>query len=242
MEIKTNRWKIATIILAVVVIVLAVVLSQSMFGSVKKAADKAVEYINKNNLANGAKVTLSSIDKETINNLNLRKVTFDVAGTKAVSYVSVDGKYLFAQAPFELGKDLDSASTTGSTGTVESTGAQLEGGFSEAKDTNICSENGKPTIYFFGLSTCPHCKWEEPILKSVIAEFGDTVSYHENIDSDKDQDIFTKYSTGSVPTLVIGCKYYRIGSGEASGEAAEKTALKKIICTATGNQPGSICQ
>jgi thiol-disulfide isomerase/thioredoxin len=241
-KIKAKRWETATIILAVISIVLATILSQSMFGSAKKAADKAVEYINKNGLASGIQVTLSSIDKETINNLNLRKVTFDVAGTKVASYISFDGKYLFAQAPFDLNTNLDSASTARSTGTVESTGVQLEGGFNEAKDTNVCMENEKPIIYFFGSSTCPHCKWEEPILKSVITEFGDAISYHENIDSETDIDVFNKYSTGSVPTLVIGCKYYRIGSGEASGEEAEKIALKKIICTATGNQPSSICQ
>jgi thiol-disulfide isomerase/thioredoxin len=236
MEMKFNRWKIATIVLAVVSIALAVMLSQTMFGSADKAANKAVEYINKYLLTAGTTAKLSSIDKETIG--NLRKITLEVAGSKFASYVSIDGKYLFAQEPFDLNKDPKASS---STGTVESTGTELAGGFNEAKDTEVCKENDKPIIYFFGSSTCPHCKWEEPVLKSVIDQFGDAVSYHENIDSDKDQNIFSKYSTGSVPTLVIGCKYYRVGSGEASGEAAEKVALKDIICKVTGNLPASVC-
>lgn len=231
-----DRWKVATVILAIIAIVLAVMLSQTMNGSVDEAAKNAIDYINKNKatLTNGAEAKLSSIDKERI---NLQKITVEISGTKYASYVSLDGKYLFAQEPLNLTKTLG-----GSTGTVESTGTTLPGNFNEAKDTEVCKENGKPIVYFFGSSTCPHCKWEEPVLKSVVEQFGDAISYHENIDSTADQDIFTKYSTGSVPTLVIGCKYYRVGSGEGSGEEAEKTALKQVICMATGNQPASICQ
>jgi thiol-disulfide isomerase/thioredoxin len=139
---------------------------------------------------------------------------------------------------------MDENPTTGSssTGTVESTGTEIEGGFKEAKDTEACMENEKPIVYFFGSTSCPHCQWEKPIIKEVVSQFGDAISYHENIDSETDMDVFSKYSTGSIPTLVIGCKYYRIGSGEASGEEAEKVALKKVICMATGNLPASICE
>lgn len=232
---KFDRWKIATIILAVVSISLAVVLfqNQSIFGSDQKIAQKAIDYINKNKdtLTGGIEAKLSSVDNEKI---NLRKITLEISGTKYASYVSTDGKYLFSQEPIDLNKDL-------LTETVENTGTATDGGFNEAKDTEVCTENEKPIIHFFGSTTCPHCQWEEPILKSVIAEFGDTISYHENIDSDKDQDVFSKYSTGSVPTLVIGCKYYRVGSGEASGEEAEKTALRNVICKVTGNLPASVC-
>jgi len=232
MEKKLRRWKIATMILAVLCVALAGLLSQSMFGSVKSAADKAVAYINKNLLTAGTTATLSSIDKEAIG--NLRKITLDVGGSKFASYVSIDGKYLFAQEPFDLNKDPNAGKATPA--------ATIEGGFSEAENTEICMENGKPIVYFFGSTTCPHCKWEEPILKNVVAQFGDAISYHENIDSDKDMDVFSKYSTGSVPTLVIGCKYYRVGSGESAGEESEAASLKTVICKATGNQPESVCK
>ncbi|MCK9446012.1 thioredoxin family protein [bacterium] len=239
MEKKLKRWKIATIVLAITTVVFAVMLAQSnIFGSADKAAAKAVDYINKYSkylLPSDATATLSSVDKETI--VSLRKITLDVSGTKFASYVSVDGKYLFAQEPIDLSKDLDSSDSS----SVQSAGTEIEGGFSEAKDTEVCKENDKPIVYFFGSTTCPHCTWEKPILQSVVSQFGDAISYHENIDTDKDQDIFSKYSTGSIPTLVIGCKYYRVGSGEPAGEASEKESLKKVICRATGNLPASVC-
>jgi len=236
-KIKANRWRTATIILAIVSIVLAVLLSPTMFNLSEKSANKAISYINKYLLSEGTTATLSSIDNEKI--VNLRKITLDVSGNKFASYVSIDGKYLFATEAFDL--DKDPTADTSSTGTVEDTGTEIDGGFSEAANTDVCTENEKPIIYFFGSASCTHCKWEEPILKSVVEEFGDTISYHENIDSQTDIDVFNKYSTGSVPTLVIGCKYYRIGSGEASGEDAEKISLRKIICSVTGNQPASVC-
>jgi thiol-disulfide isomerase/thioredoxin len=241
MKIKLDRWKIATIILAVVSIVLALLLSQSMFGSADSAAKKGIEYINKYLLAEGTTATLVSVDKDKIG--NLRKITIDVSGNKFGSYVSIDGKYLFASEPYDMTKDPNEGTPTTQTGsTVETTDTQLDGSFSEAKDTEVCTENGKPIVYFFGSASCPHCVWEKPILKSVVDEFGDAISYHENIDSETDYDVFSKYSTGSVPTLVIGCKYFRIGSGESAGEESEKASLKKIICLATGNQPTSLCQ
>ncbi len=234
-----NKWMIATIILAIVSIVLAVLLSQSIIGSPQKAAEKAIEYINKNLLTPGTTATLVSVDKEQIG--NLRKITIEVAGNKFGSYISIDGRYLFASEPFDMNKEVETDTTdTGST--IENTGTVLDGNFNEAKDTEVCTENEKPIIYFFGSSGCPHCVWEKPILKSVIDQFGDTISYHENIDSETDSDVFSKYSTGGVPTLVIGCKYYRVGSGEADGEEKEKENLKKVICLVTGNQPASICQ
>lgn len=242
MKIKLDRWKIATIILAIISIVLAVMLSQSMFGSADKAAQKGIEYINKYLLAEGTTATLVSVDKEQIG--NLRKITIEISGNKFGSYVSTDGKYLFASEPYDMTKDPNAEATpntqTGST--VETTDTQLDGSFSEAKDTEVCTENGKPIVYFFGSSGCPHCVWEKPILKSVVDQFGDAISYHENIDNNTDSDVFSKYSTGSVPTLVIGCKYFRVGSGEAAGEESEKASLKKIMCLATGNQPASLCQ
>ena len=61
------------------------------------------------------------------------------------------------------------------------------------------------------------------------------------MDANADTDIFGKYSTGGIPTLVFGCKYYRVGSGEGEGEELESKNLTAIICKLTGNQPSSIC-
>ncbi|MFH1451264.1 MAG: hypothetical protein ABIF89_01480, partial [bacterium] len=62
-----------------------------------------------------------------------------------------------------------------------------------------------------------------------------------NMDSTEDQEIFSQYSDGSIPTIIVGCKYYRVGSGENLGEEKETNALRAIICKVTGNQPESVC-
>lgn len=112
----------------------------------------------------------------------------------------------------------------------------------KSRQIDFCLENQKPIIYYFGSASCPHCSWEDPIISQVAESFGDYISYHKNIDNGADQDIFTQYSRGSIPLIVIGCKYYRLGSGEQIGAEEEKQALEKIICKATGNKPASICQ
>ncbi|MDD4531707.1 MAG: thioredoxin family protein [Candidatus Pacebacteria bacterium] len=234
---KMNRWKIATLILAVVCVIMTVMLSQTTFAPSKKPVNSAVEYINKYLLQSGMTAKLDKI--ETERTAPFQKVSLDINGQKFFSYVSVDGKYLYAQEPIDISKAPD-----GGTGPEMSSkeAVEVEGSFKEIKEVEVCKENDKPIVYFFGSSTCPHCEWEEPILKSVIQEFGDAVAYHENIDTETDIDVFSKYSSGGVPTLVIGCKYYRNGSGEAIGEVAEEEALRKVICRATGNLPASICQ
>ncbi|MFA5431420.1 MAG: thioredoxin family protein [Candidatus Paceibacterota bacterium] len=232
---KLNRWKIATMVLAVVSIVLAVIVSLPMLTSAQSAADKAIVYVNKFILQGNGTATLSSVDKETIE--HLRKITLDVDGKKYASYVSVDGKYFFTNEPFDLTKNPKVEA-----GLVENTGVKVEGGFDEAINTEVCLGNGKPIVYFFGSTTCPHCQWEKPIIKEIVGLFGDAISYHENIDTENDKEVFSKYSEGSIPTIVIGCKYYRVGSGEKDGIEAEKAALKSVICKTTGNLPASVCQ
>jgi len=236
MEKQMNRWRVATLILAVISVVFAVMLSQTMFVSPEKVVTKAVDYINKYLLQAGSEAKLDKIENQRI---NVQKITLDISGQKFASYVSLDGKYLFAQDPIDISTPPASSNKPEMT---EKEATEVEGSFKEIKDVEVCKENDKPIVYFFGSSTCPHCKWEEPILKSVVEQFGSAVSYHENIDSETDKDVFSKYSSGSVPLLVVGCKYYRNGSGEGVGEAAEKEALTKVICRATGNLPANICQ
>lgn len=233
-----NRWKIATLILAIISIGLVAVFYQSiqtMFVSPEKVANKAIEYINKNLLQEGTTSKLEKVENERI---TMQKITIDVGGQKFASYISLDGKYLFPQEPIDMTKGQEA---TGPEMTLKAA-TDIEGSFKDITEVEVCKENDKPIVYFFGSASCPHCEWEKPILKSVVDQFGSAISYHENIDSQTDQDVFSKYSEGSVPTLVIGCKYYRNGSGEGIGEEAEKTALKQVICRATGNLPANICQ
>lgn len=108
----------------------------------------------------------------------------------------------------------------------------------------VCKKDGKPIVYFFGSTSCPHCVWQKPVMKKVVEKFGKEIEYHENIDSQTDSDVFAKYSNvnpGYVPFLVLGCKYARVGSGETTGEEKEMEALTAILCKLTGSKPSSVC-
>ena len=106
----------------------------------------------------------------------------------------------------------------------------------------ICTENGKPIIYLFGSTFCPHCTWEHPIIEDVTSKFGGHVSFHDNINNPTaDKEIFSKYSPGHIPTIVLGCKYYRVGSGESIGKDQEVKDLTALICNLTNNKPADIC-
>jgi len=105
----------------------------------------------------------------------------------------------------------------------------------------ICEEDEKTIIYFFGSTGCPACEWEHPIVANVTAKFEGFISFHDNIDSTADQEIFAKYSDGYIPTLVLGCKYYRVGSGTSLGEDQEAKVLTALICDLTDNNPVDIC-
>lgn len=117
-------------------------------------------------------------------------------------------------------------------------------------DKEVCTKDGKTSVYFFGSTSCPHCVWEKPIMEKVAKKFGDTIDFHENIDSSTDSDVFQKYSDinpGYVPFLIMGCKYVRVGAGEnlgkddAESQKLEEEALTAILCKLTGGKPEGVC-
>lgn len=112
-------------------------------------------------------------------------------------------------------------------------------------EDELCQEDGKPLIYMFGSSGCPHCTWEHPIFEKVTAKFADLISVHDNMDTQNDTDVFQKYSQinqGGIPFLVLGCRYVRVGSGENAGEVEEEKNLTALICKLTGGEPTEVCQ
>jgi len=194
----------------------------------QKAAQKAVDYINQNILQEG--VTASLIDATEEN--GVYKINFKIENQEFVSYVTKDGKLLFPEA-INLEKTVESEpESQEETSTI--------GNFFVSKD-EVCREEGKPIVYFFGSTGCSHCKWEHPIVEKIAENFEGYISFRNNMDSNADMDIFKKYSRGSIPTLVLGCKYYRIGSGESEGEELESKNLTALICKLTENQPSNIC-
>lgn len=205
-------------------------LHQEKFLSPQETAQKALNYINENLLQKGVTASLVDVVEEN----GLYKFRLKIGEKEYPSYVTKDGKILF----LEEGIDLEKAVTVQPETQEEKT--PTIGNFLVGKE-EICKENEKPIIYFFGSQSCSHCKWEHPIVEKVAKSFEGYISFHNDMDANADTDIFGKYSTGGIPTLVFGCKYYRVGSGEGEGEELESKNLTAIICKLTGNQPSETC-
>jgi len=193
--------------------------------SAQDAAQKMLDFVN-NNLLQG-QATASLI--ESTDDSGLYRVTFDVEGQEVNWHVSKNGQLIFPQV-IDLEQAEEPAQEQGKT----------IGNFSVSSE-QTCLEDGKPVVYFFGSETCPHCKWEHPIIKEVMEKFDGLVSFHENMDTGEDMDVFNKYSTGGIPTLVMGCNYYRVGSGESAGAEEEARVLTALTCKLTNGQPGDVC-
>lgn len=109
----------------------------------------------------------------------------------------------------------------------------------------LCRKDGRPSVYFFGSNSCPHCQWEHPVFEAVVEKFGDEVDFHNNMDDQtSDRDVWDRYASinrGGVPFMVLGCQYARVGSGSRMGEETESMNLTALICKLTDNQPASVC-
>jgi len=214
---KLIHYKILTIALTVFLVGSVVYLIQGVGLkairkiSAEEAADKAISYINENIKARQLTATLIRVseDKEK----GLYKLNLKIGEQELESFISFDGKTLFPNAI-----NLEAVAA-----------AEVEGGFIKLADQEICRENGKPIIYYFGSPSCPHCVWEYPIIKEAVAKFGDKVSFHDNMNEITDKEVFAKYSNGNVPVIVLGCRYYRAGSGEGIGEEKETEVLANLI-------------
>jgi len=191
-----------------------------------EAAKKVLAFVNEK-LGGQATATLvsASLDKSGI-----YKIVFSVNGQEVPSYTTLDGRLLF----------WDVIDLTARENSVKPT-AQTIGNFAVSKE-EIYKEDGKPIIYLFASASCPHSRWEKPILEKVVEKFQGLISFHENIDSDADIEIFKKFNPDAgVPTLVLGGKYYRVGSGEQLGEEQEEKVLTALICKLTNEQPKEVC-
>jgi len=198
--------------------------------SSQEAAQKAINFINENLIQKGTVASLVDVVQEH----GLYKFRLKVGEQEFVSYVTKDGKILFPEEGIDLEKPVTAQPET------QKEKTPTIGNFFVSKD-EVCQEDGKPIVYFFGSTGCPHCAWEHPIIEKVVKSFEGYISFHNNMDANVDMDIFKKYSTGGVPTLIFGCKYYRVGSGEGEGEEIESKNLTALICKLTNNQPSEIC-
>ncbi|MFA6228527.1 MAG: thioredoxin family protein [Patescibacteria group bacterium] len=115
--------------------------------------------------------------------------------------------------------------------------------FLEKKDAVVCKEGGKPVVYLFSTTWCPHCEWVKPTFDKVVADAvkaGKIKAYHWEVDTG-DNTLTTAVETevpaealavyqefnpeGSIPTFVMGCKYFRVGNGyEAQNDLTKEAA------------------
>jgi len=200
--------------------------SSNGYLSLEQASEKLMSFVNEKALQGG--MTASLVDSLEEN--GIYKVKFDVEGEEIEWMITKDGQLIFPQSInlLEVDEKLAEAGTT-------------IGNFNVTSD-EIIMENGKPVVYFFGSETCPHCKWEHPIMEKVAEQFKDYISFHNNMDSDVDGEVFSKYSDGGyIPATIIGGRYFRVGSGESLGEEENTKILQALVCKITNNQPAEVC-
>lgn len=121
--------------------------------------------------------------------------------------------------------------------------------FSEKKEAEICREDGKPVVYLFSTTWCPHCQWIKDTFDEVVSKYvadGKIVAYHWEVDTNdntltsqkesvvpaKDLAIYKEFNPGgSIPTFVFGCKYSRIGNGyeQQQNLGSEKAEFEALI-------------
>lgn len=109
---------------------------------------------------------------------------------------------------------------------------------------NVCIEDGKPIVYLFSTTTCPHCVWIKDTYDSTMKEYMDQgliIAKHWELD--KMDDILTPGSdeisnaeieiiqslnpNGSVPMYLFGCKYFRIGNGHERQKTTAELQLEE---------------
>ncbi len=177
------------------------------------------------------------------------KITYQGQAQDAPYYVTRDGNYMFSGV-VDLNEQLPEAQPAEDTGGVGA-GTPSNPALLTFIDSGeeICYEDGKPAIFLFSTTWCPHCSWVSDTFESVAKEYmdaGKIVAYHYEIDINDDtlteeaegtippehMAIYSKFNPrGSIPTFVFGCKYYRVGNGYEAAQdiAAEEAEFRAAI-------------
>jgi len=144
---------------------------------------------------------------------------------------------------------ISSPNKTSAPANTDTTGVASTGTFETFKTSSdsVCKVDGKPVVYLFSTTTCPHCNWIKATFDKWAKDNSDKiVAYHWNLDTGdntltdavetevpKDQmAIYDKFNTeGTVPQFVLGCKYFRTGNGFESENdlGKEVDAYNKVL-------------
>ena len=107
----------------------------------------------------------------------------------------------------------------------------LEGSTFLVTGDSICTDkNGKPYVILFSTTWCPHCTWIKDTFGSLATgKYSDRINVqHWELDTGDNTltpeietkvpaeitALYQKYNpSGSIPTFVFGCAYYRVGNG-----------------------------
>ncbi len=250
-----NPWMVLTVILAgALAFVLAggwtltgqVVSPDGLTGilTAEEAANKAIDWLSSFYNGQGVDVTITLVNANETEN-GIYQFTVELSSSQGEGeqtyYVSKDGK-LFIPQVIETEELVPEAPEQPTPETPEEAEVTV-GGFSVSEDP-VCEDNGKPIIYMFGSSGCPHCTWLHPVFDNIKQNFGDLISVHDNMDeSEADREVYNKYGTGYIPMTVIGCKYYRTGTNNERTDdiKLEEDEITALICTLTDNQPTDVC-
>jgi thiol-disulfide isomerase/thioredoxin len=116
-------------------------------------------------------------------------------------------------------------------------------------------QDGKPVVYLFSTTWCPHCIWIKDTFDKVAQEYvaeGKIVAYHWEVDTGDntltpevesqvpagDMSLWQSYNPdGTIPTFVVGGKYYRVGTPYERGNSyngltgleAEEAELRDVL-------------
>ncbi|RZN37005.1 MAG: thioredoxin family protein [Methanophagales archaeon ANME-1-THS] len=190
----------------------------------EEAGEKAIVFIRSYAVPSGVEVTLVNITEMETGTLYKGVVNLSFAGETETRdfYITGEGKLLFLSgielSKFTIGNFLVSGNP-------------------------VCTEDGKVIVYFFGNDNCGFCKWEHPLIVNLTSKFDGYISFHDNMNNgDRDSEIFATYSPdGSIPTIVLGCTYYRVGAGVTIGADQEEKVLTALICALTQKKPEEVC-
>lgn len=143
-----NLWMIATLVLAVVLVVVLLkgfsITGWTVLTS-QQAADKAIDYINKNLVQTG-NVSLVSVEELS----GFYEVTTSYQGQKIPVYVTKDGSYLFISQPLNMNEEITTTTT----------------------QPQKITKKDRPTVELFVMSFCPYGVQAETLMKPVVDLLG----------------------------------------------------------------------
>jgi len=154
-KVKINLWKLATVVLAAILIV---VISLQFTGGKELTKEEAgiqtLQFVNQNLLQGQAIAKLESVTEEG----DLYNVKLTISGQEVNSYVTKDGELFFPQG-------------------IKTTESLLTDGASQPEPVAEVVKSNKPVVELFVMSHCPYGTQAEKGILPVVNLFGDKIDF-----------------------------------------------------------------